>query len=367
LKANYARYYSQQSTTDLSSTYNPVVQATVRYPWTDLNGDKFVQPNEINISAPPLAVSSGYDYQNPGALRTSGTVDPNLRNETTDEVILGFEKQFNPSFALGISGIYRKFDNFRWNDTLDITDADYSPISFTANCSTVPAAQNAQCPTVTYYQPTVKNLSNFPTYVYTNRPGATRDYKGIELTGRKRLKNLTLSGNLTLSSTKAFFAKGSYEDPSNIANQDGAQYAPQTGGSGIDNIFVNAPWMARLSGTYTLPWQNIGLGFFYNGRAGYAMPLGILSPTRPNGAGTTTIFLTPLGETRLPTYHNLDLHADKAVKISRAKITLSVDGFNVLNNDTVQSRRRTQNASNANLISSLTAPRVVRFGARFNW
>jgi hypothetical protein len=367
IKANYARYYSQQATADMSAVYNPVATATVRYPWTDLNGDKFVQANEINISAPPLAVSSGYDYQNPGALKTSGTVDPNLKNETTDEVIVGFEKQFDPSFALGISGIYRKFDNFRWFDTIGIDASDYSAVQFTANCSSIPAAQNAQCPTVTYYQPTVKNLSNFPNYIYTNRPGNTKDYKGLELTGRKRLKKLTLTGNLTLSTTRQFFAPGSYEDPSNIANLDGAQYAPQTSGSGIDNIFVNTPWMARLSGSYTLPWQDISLGFFYNGRAGYALPNGILSPTRPNGAGTTTIYLKPLGEERLPTYHNLDLHADKPVKIGRARITLSVDGFNVFNNDAVQSRRRTQNASNANLISSLVAPRVVRFGARFNF
>ena len=27
----------------------------VRYPWTDTNGDKFVQPNEVNTSVPFLA------------------------------------------------------------------------------------------------------------------------------------------------------------------------------------------------------------------------------------------------------------------------------------------------------------------------
>jgi hypothetical protein len=39
----------------------------------------------------------------------------------------------------------------------------------------------------------------------------------------------------------------------------------------------------------------------------------------------------------------------------------------VFNSNTIQSQRRTQNASNANLISSLVAPRVMRFGARLTW
>lgn len=51
----------------------------------------------------------------------------------------------------------------------------------------------------------------------------------------------------------------------------------------------------------------------------------------------------------------------------RANIVISADVFNALNNDTVQSIRRIQTANNANLISAIVAPRVVRFGARLTW
>lgn len=366
-RVSLARYASQLGDGDLSSTYNPVRAATVRYPWTDLNGDKFVQPGEINISGAPLAVSAGYDYLNPAALRTSGTVDTSMTNDYTNEAIVGFDKQFTRSFAMGIAGIYRKYDNFRWNDTTGIDSSDYSPVSFTANCSAVPASQSPNCPTVTYYQPTSKNLSNFPNFVYTNRPGASRSYKGVEVTARGRAKGLTFNGSFTWSDTVAFFKQGSFEDPTNIANLDGAQYAPETGGSGIDNVFINAKWLLRGSVSYRLPWQDIGVAANYNGRSGYPGPTGILSPTRANGAGTATVYLSPLGDERLPTFHNVDFRVDKAVKIKAAKITFSADVFNVMNADIVQGRRRTQNASNANLISSLVAPRVIRFGARLNW
>jgi hypothetical protein len=41
--------------------------------------------------------------------------------------------------------------------------------------------------------------------------------------------------------------------------------------------------------------------------------------------------------------------------------------FNVGNNNVIQAVRVTQNASNANQIQAITAPRVVRFGIRFTW
>jgi hypothetical protein len=41
--------------------------------------------------------------------------------------------------------------------------------------------------------------------------------------------------------------------------------------------------------------------------------------------------------------------------------------FNISNSNTEQAIRGTQNASNANLIQAVVAPRVVRFGVRVNW
>jgi hypothetical protein len=294
-------------------------------------------------------------------------VDKNLSSDKTNEFIVGFNRQFSNTFAMGISGIYRKYTNFRWNDTDNISDADYSAVSFTANCSTVPAAQNPRCPPVTYYQPTSKNLSNFATYQYTNRPGYHREYKGVELTGQKRAHGLTINGSFTWSDTKDFYPQGSYEDPSNIANLDGAQYAPATSGSGLDNVYINAPWLVRMNASYLIKWQTINVAANFNARGGYPRPSGITSPTRPNGAGQTTIYLSPLGDERLPNFSNLDLRADKTIKIKTSKIVISADVFNVMNNSTVQSYRRIQNAANANLISALVGPRVIRFGAHINW
>lgn len=366
LKVNYARYVNQLATGGLAGNYNTVGASFVRFPWNDLNGDRSVQANEINITGTALSFGGNYNPLSPSAATSPGSVDPNVTAEKTDELILGFDRQIGGSFAFGVAGIYRKYKNFRWDDTTNWTDANYAAVSFTPAANTCPAAQNARCPAITYYQPT----SPIPAaYVHTNRPGLHRDYKGLELTMRKRMaKGLMFNGSLTVQDTPEFYPPGSYQDPTNIVNLDGGQYAPLSSGSGIDNIYTNATWLARLSASYTVPWQHIGLALFWNGRSGYAVPFQIQTPARANGAGITNVFLAKLGEERLPSFQNLDFRVDKPLKIrGNTKVTLSFEVFNLLNSDTVQSRRRTQNASNANLISSLVAPRVARFGARLNW
>ena len=48
-------------------------------------------------------------------------------------------------------------------------------------------------------------------------------------------------------------------------------------------------------------------------------------------------------------------------------LTPSMDVFNATNVNTVLARRRLQGATNANNISGIIAPRVIRFGVRVNW
>ncbi len=45
----------------------------------------------------------------------------------------------------------------------------------------------------------------------------------------------------------------------------------------------------------------------------------------------------------------------------------SIDGFNMLNSDVVLARTTRQNASNANNVTTLLAPRVFRFGVRLQF
>jgi len=58
---------------------------------------------------------------------------------------------------------------------------------------------------------------------------------------------------------------------------------------------------------------------------------------------------------------------ERAVSFKSARFTPSLDVFNVANSNTIQAIRSRQNASNANQIQAIVAPRVIRFGVRVSW
>ncbi|HEY3383127.1 MAG TPA: carboxypeptidase regulatory-like domain-containing protein [Vicinamibacterales bacterium] len=379
-KFNFARYVGQLGTGALSGLYLTTGSTLIRYPWVDLNNDKFVQANEVVLTAIPQNYTPGYDYTNPTRVSTTGSVDPSLKPDATNEVIIGFDRQLGPNFGVSASYIYRKYSNFRWTDglqdpilinsnlpnaggdTVGFTAANYVPVTYTPPASACPAG--AYCPAVTYYQPT----SRIPTtYVLNNQPGYERAYQGFELSLRKRMsKRWMMSGGFSYNdATRSYASDASYEDPTNIDKLDGGQFAPLSSSSGLGNVFPNAKWIFRLTGAYQLPLWQVGVAGFYNVRQGYPFIRTINIADRLNGAGQVYVMLDKVGDVRLPTFQQLDVRVDKPFTLfKRLKVQASVDIFNLFNANTSLSIRGTQNAGNANQISSLLAPRVIRFGFR---
>jgi hypothetical protein len=366
--ANYARYFGQVGTGGISGQINPVTAASVRFPWTDANGDKFIQANEVLTGLENVLNFTGnYDPANPGAVTTANTIDPNFKNDTTDEVIVGLDREIGRGFAVGANYIWRSYYNFTFLDTVG-----FEPSDFTARTS-VPSCTNAtaRCETVTYY------AANFPapgTVIETNftKDQYNRAFNGFELTGRKRMANRwMMNTSFAFNSTKVnngyagATANTFAEDPTNRDRRDGFQYDYATAGSGLGNVYVNAKWLFKISGLYNLP-GNVNVSAFYNARQGYPFEPFILV-SRGNGVGNASVLLDNVGENRLPNYQNLDLHVERPLVFGRTHIVPSLDLFNVSNNNTIQALQRQQNASTANNISAVVAPRVLRFGMRVSW
>ena len=57
-------------------------------------------------------------------------------------------------------------------------------------------------------------------------------------------------------------------------------FAPQSAGSGIDNIYTNAKWLFKTNGMYTLPWGGINTAGSLLYRQGYPFPQGVQTPDR---------------------------------------------------------------------------------------
>jgi hypothetical protein len=379
-RANYARYYGQVGTGGVSSIINPVGSTTLRYPWVDANNDKVAQASEVITSANPLSTTGNWSAANPANTVSANSVDPNLKNDATDEFIVGFDREIGAGFAMGINYIWRKYSDFSWNDRVGITTADWAATTFTPAASACPGNDGtrisaATCPAVTYYQPlfqqpTIQTLANIPDF--------NRVFNGLEVTARKRMANHWLM-NTSFSYNSTIVNFGSFpgsqpsagsatisEDPTSRNLRDGFQYDYLTGGSGIGNVYVNSKYLFKLSGLYQLP-GSVNISAFYNARQGYPVEYTIQSPTRANGSGQVDILLDPVGNTRLPNYQNVDFHVERPIKVGTVRFIPSLDVFNVGNMNTIQAIRSRQNAANANQIQAILAPRVARIGVRVNW
>ena len=140
-----------------------------------------------------------------------------------------------------------------------------------------------------------------------------------------------------------------------------------TSGSGIGNVYVNAKWLFKLSGMYQAP-LGLNVSAFYNARQGYPQEKSVQTPNRINGVTTQIdILLNAVGETRLPNYQNLDVKFARPVSFGKTRWSPELTVFNVFNGNTVQAIRSRQNASNANQIQAVLAPRVVQLGVRVSF
>ena len=370
--SSYAIYYGQMSPGQLSGQLAATSAVFVRYPWTDSNGDRFVQPGEVNTSVPFLSKSTAYDPANPTNTASPTRVDPNVKNDRTREFIVGFDRQLGSQLAFGASYIWRNYDRFVWNDRDNFTSADYRAVTLTPTCTVA----GARCEPVTYYEPTVLLPS---ANTYTNVPDRWREFNGFEFTFAKRMSN-RWSMNASYAFNDAvdvWDSPNAYEDPTCTASTvAGANpviacpgdmiYAPESGGSGIGNVFQNAKWLVKLNGRVQLPWA-VNLAANYLGRQGFPFPQTIQSPNRANGAGQIHVHIDPLGENRYDNLHTVDMRIDRAFQFGGVSIVPAVDLFNLTNTNTVQAMNKNQTAANANQVSGILPPRIARFGVAVRW
>jgi hypothetical protein len=361
VSSSYSTYYGQMGPGQLSSQLAATGAVFVQYPWTDTNGDTFVQASEVNTAATFLSKSAAYDPANPTSTTSPTRVDPNVKNDRTREFIAGYDRQIGNVMAVGASYIWRKYDQFLWNDRDNFTSANYRSVNYQA--TTCPAG--ARCEAVTYFEPTIVIPSP---NVYTNIPDRYRNFNGFELTWTKRSSNhWQASASYAYNDAKDYWdSANAYEDPTNIERSNGFQYAPESGGSGIGNVFVNSKWLFKANTRVNLPWD-INTALNYIGRQGYPFPQSILSPSRANGAGTSQVLLDPLGDVRLDSLHQFDFCVDKTLRFGTVTLVPAMDVFNLTNTNTVQAINRNQAAANANTVSGIIAPRVARFGVSVRW
>ncbi len=123
-------------------------------------------------------------------------------------------------------------------------------------------------------------------------------------------------------------------------------------------------WLPQVKflGSYTIPKIDVQLGASYQSIPGieyaavYAAPNSDVSrPVAQGGlgrlpsggviTGTTAVNLVPPGTTYGPRFNQIDLRLGKVVRFSNRKAVVSLDLFNILNDDTISAASATYSLS----------------------
>ena len=126
------------------------------------------------------------------------------------------------------------------------------------------------------------------------------------------------------------------------------------------NTFFNAKWQFSANALYQLP-AGFEVAAALWGRQGY--PTANYLNLDAGGDGAFRAIATPLDATRYDDLWNLDLRLAKNTTLGgNATCSLTVDLFNVFNNDLVLVRSRQVNSENFGKIGEIINPRILRVG-----
>jgi outer membrane receptor protein involved in Fe transport len=359
-----------------------------------------VDVNSFNYSPTSLA----QDPTAPLAQQAQGGFAPeqfqnNLKGYYQDEVTLGYERAFDPTFSLGVKGTFRYLQNVI-EDRCDFDTAypeangNTCVIINPGSDSPYATGQGIHTCTGLDYGPQTGPPSNCTGQSTVNVavPAARRQYISAELVAKKRV------GENFWGQASFIWAqlKGNYDGAARIGSQPGPGNGQTDPGINADydyatflnnaygKLNLDRPFAFRLDGTYTWPFGlSAGLsGFVYAGaprnEIGYF-----------NSQYGSELFLIPRGTNgRENTLFDINLSAQYALKLSAVTVTLFAQAYNLINKQTITGRDTNytvlppgnpdefnpsylyaagNTGQNGDAGVARLSPRLFRFGARISF
>jgi len=372
-RASYSRYAGQLETGTVGVTNPSSTAGSATYRWVDTNGDHFAQANEV-LTSQFITAAGGFNPANPTAVTSANVIDPNLSAPRTSSFVAGVDRELRPNLAVQVNYSYTKtsdlYGNFagRITPRVGVTLANYTP----------GAGFSGTLPDGTPYNVAtwIPNASAIAAggngFLTTNIPGYSTGYNGLELGIVKRLSDKWM-GRVAFSWNDA---REHFDDAAGVYDTNGnptptlseplknsGQYAPQSGGSGAGNIYINGKWQFNANAMYQAPYGIEVSGNVF-GRQGYPYPMFRQGTTATLGADSTlSVLVTPaIDDFRYPNLWNTDLRASRTFRVRTANIRGILDCFNVFNGNTVLIRNNNLASPTFNTIAQNLSPRIFRVG-----
>ena len=370
LRGSYANYAGQLSYGIVNAAAVPA--GYLAYGWIDTNGDRTVQPGEVDVAGGVL-----YTYNINPSNRTGtapGRIDPDLKSQRDNEFVLGLDHELASNFAVGAAFTYRKSKNMQYTPFISASCA------IGASCSFIQPGQYTRMSDVTargftvqrYQAPSALVSAGGNGRYRTNFGGYTRQFKGFELTAKKRLSN-RWAMNLAFSLNDWTEDYADNNRVNNLGNptrreinalQDGGPVSIIGGGSGKASFYSSFKWQVYADALVNLP-ASLSFSAAVFGRQGGIYPTSI---TTSNGSdGNIAVLVGSVDDTRYGNLWNVDLRLARNSKIGRVTLTPSLELFNALNNDLVLGRSRNAASSAYGRADEIISPRILRIGARVSF
>ncbi len=366
-KASVARYYYVVSTGD-PDIVNQNSSSSSTFGWNDLNGDGRFQRGEEGdlVSVGGAAISS---------------IDPNLKQPYTDELLLGFERELIPDLRLSVVGTFRRERNLYAPFDLGVQASAYTPVTITDPGPDGATGTADDRPLTVFNQDPATIGQN--RLFYTNTALRNQRYRGIEITASKRFSRRwqMLAGYTYGRATQV------NTNPLANANTPSGQSLtdPNTSINANGRTYFDRPHAFKVSGSYLLPHDinasanllvQSGSPWSYNT---FNTPFRVVTTTL--NQGSVTVFANAPGDQRTPTVKTLDVRGSKTFTFGARSFEASVDVYNVFNTNvafdvnpytgisTVSNpvSGATRNVPSFGIPTGILGPRIVRFGVRYTF
>ncbi len=313
VRASLARYYDTIGT-GTPGGVNPNGLITQNYTWNDLNGDLTYQNGELGTPSAPSVPLTAEQLQSRFLLKSRP-----YRNEYT----VGVDHELVPNLGVSLTYIHRREHNQIATVELGIPFSYYSPM-------TVPdPGRDGIAGTADDRQLSVWN-ENTPALSSVTGTGnddrVSQRFQGVEVTVTKRFSNRwTLLGGYTWSRT--LVDTTSVTSPNSFVNNQG-------------KAAIDRAHNFKLTGSYLLPWD-IQFGANFRALSGQPYTRTYSVPGLVQNTAGVSVNAEPRGSATLPWLTTLDLRLGKVLRFTENVIEVSVDAYNVTNNNAVFNVRTT--------------------------
>jgi hypothetical protein len=357
IKGHIGKYMQAFSTVGFAAVYNPMVIASDRRTWSDLNRDDIAQDIEIGPVNTPFNVSGV----------SNRTPDPDIKRPYQWETSLGVQREIITGISVSAGWVHRDFKRIFWTDNILLSASDYTVVN-------VPNPLNAAEMIAVYnLNPAKRGLVQ---QVDKNSDVNTRTYNGVDFGFSARIGGGNIYGGVTVGRQLTSFCE--VDDPNSLRYCD------------LRDLDIPYSSQFKLAGSYPLP-AGIQLSGSWQGYpgtvGGTARQDSVYDPAlnripdnslnvnynvttaiiRAAGGANSAVTLTqpsvtvPLlvpGTKYLDRWNQVDVRLAKKFQVRKVKLQGQFDMFNVLNGSNILS-------TNEAFGSTLDRPTAILQGRLF--